>query len=154
MGSTGTIHWQLWSNSWRWSRKTPKWRDGQWNPITALLGKWEYSNEPRDKYDVLIPMPERAYPATVTLEEATWRRSRFPFLRRSVQRANIDIPDGIGTPGKGENAWDVGDDATFGMTCPASTVEQAIATVVESVLHDRIRRSGRLDFTPTETAAD
>jgi hypothetical protein len=88
------------------------------------------------KADVMVPMPEGSYRASVEIVEVTCRRPRWPFPRRYM-RARVDIPAGIPHAGKGENSWDCGDDATYGISCPASYVEEAVAKLVESVLCSR-----------------
>jgi hypothetical protein len=52
-------------------------------------------------------------------------------------QADVKIPGGIPHQGKGENAWDCGDDATFGLGCSARTVPEAIGEVVAVCLKDR-----------------
>jgi hypothetical protein len=149
----GTFNWSLWHPVHSWSSKTPKWRNGHWCPLDWVLGRWDYSNDVLSTHSVEIPMPERSYPATVSMERSTWRRHRVPFLSKSIKRAKVDIPGGIGYPGKGENAWDCGDDATFGLTAPAYSVEDAIGQVVSSVLRNRMRYGGEHTFTPSEASA-
>jgi hypothetical protein len=69
-----------------------------------------------------------------------------------MRRANLDIERGVPTPGKGENSWDCGQDATYGLTCPASTVEEALASLRASVMRDRERYGGK-DWKPEAVAA-
>ena len=99
----------------------------------------------------VVPMPERAYPASVKLFESTWKRPRW-FASRMV-RAEVKIEKGIPFPGKGENSYDCGDDALFGLTCKADTVEQAIAETVESALRNRRRYGGSVDWQPAAEGA-
>lgn len=154
MGDGWTILWRLWSSHSSWSSRTPKWRDGHWNVFDSTLGRHRHSKIELSKTDVLIPMPERPYPATVTMFESTWRRQRFPFIRKSIRRAEVEIDGGIPFPGKGENAWDCGDDAVFSSTFPATTVEEAIGKVVSSVMRDRRKNGGSYTFEPSGMAAD
>lgn len=146
------LRWKLWTD-WRGYERLPKWREGSWGPARALLGKRMVEWEHIATMPVEIPMPERTYPATVELRNHVSWRSRTPFRKRRLRCANVEIPGGIGTPGKGENAWDCGDDAIFSMSCPAQTVEEAIGKVVESVLRDRLKYSGSLTFKPAKDAA-
>jgi hypothetical protein len=147
------VTWNFWLENSSWYSDDPKWRRGRWSPVDALLGQQQYSNEVLSTHDVVIPMPEKAYPATVTLQRATWRRTRFPFLAKSIDRANIDVPGGIPHEGKGENAWDCGEDATYSMTCPAGGLAEAIGKMVESVTRDRLRYGGSIYHRREEPAA-
>jgi len=135
-----------------WHSKTPRWRYGHFDLADFLIGRRDMRWESVSKQDVSIPMPERWYDATVEIRDHVSWRKRLPWLTRRVRCANIDIPGGIGVPGKGENAWDCGDDAIFAMSCSADTVEDAIGKVVASVLHDRKRRGGSYLFTPSEAS--
>lgn len=137
----GTIWWNLWTPSMEWDSRTPRWRNGNFNPADFLLGRRQFAKHVLGKHDTFIPMPEGCYPATVELRRDTWKRRRSPFTS-TMLRANVDIPGGIPHDGKGENSWDCGEDGLFGMTCPAATVEAAVAACVESVLRDRRRYGG------------
>lgn len=146
------IWWDGWSDEGEWRARDPKWMHGCWHPLDAVFGQHAHSERVIEERDVSIPMPERQYPARVKMSLETWARPRWPFwpMRTEVKRAHVDIPGGIGMPGKGENSWDLGDDATHGLTCPASSVEDAIGKVVAGVLHDRQRRGGSHGFAPSE----
>jgi hypothetical protein len=140
------IHdWALWWTLWRdpmggWSRSIPRWRQGCFNVLDAVLGRTRYSCETLSEHKVSIPMPEGPYPATLRLEKATWTRPRW--FRQVIFRASVDMAIPIPHEGKGENSWDCGKDALHGMTCPAKTVEDAVAEVVRSVLRSRRRYDG------------
>lgn len=119
-----------------------------WWPLNTLLGKPEYNSRPlleRPERRRIL-MPEAAYPVDVMLTEDTWKRPRWPRAI-VVRRANIECPGGIPTPGKGENSWDCGEDATFGLTCQAESVEEAIDRLKASVMEDRERYGGK-DWLP------
>ena len=113
------------------------------DPRKILLGKSVYSERTISEHNVVVPMPEGAYPATVKLFESTWKRPRWPWPLRET-RSQVEIEQGIPHEGKGENSWDCGKDACFGMTCGASTVEGAIGMVITSVLRDRRRYDGNM----------
>ena len=137
----GGIWFHLWVAEDDLHGKRPRWRDFVVYPLDLLLGRQEYSCKKLNAQSVVIPLPEGSYPATVTLECARWKRRRWPFpLVRMT--ADIDIPQGVPVPGKGENSWDCGDDAIYGMSCAATTVEEAISKVVSSALRDRMRYGG------------
>lgn len=149
----GTMRWSVWHPVDSWSSGTPRWRNGHFNIVDVLLGHRDMRWEPVETVDVSIPMPERWYPATVEMRDhVSWRR-RLPFLRHRHRCCNVEIPGGIGFPGKGENAWDCGDDAIFSLSGPAQTVEDAVGKVVSSVLRNRKRYGGSYTFTPKGGAA-
>ena len=147
----GTIRFSLWEPCMEWSSAQPWWWTFSygWTDIACrLFGREQYSERVIDTVSIQIPMPEKSYPGTCKVFESTWKRPRW-FPKRMV-RYEIDVPGGVPFPGKGENSWDCGEDATFGLTCPASKPEQAVARFVESVLNNRRRYGGSLDWKPTE----
>lgn len=135
----GKLWWSLWEDRHEWRHSDPKWMSGSFDFVKALLGDTDYSRRVIEERDVMIPMPEKSYPAKAKLEVATWIRSRWPwgpFSKRGTY-VQIDIPGGIGIPGKGENSWDCGDDALFGLSTKARTIEDGIGHVVASALSTR-----------------
>lgn len=140
------FHLSLWERDDGHHRDDPKWESTHLFLDDLFFGPATYSKTVLEKADVLIPMPEKSYPATVELLAASWTRPRW-FTKRMLT-CHVEIPGGIPTPGKGENSWDCGQDATFGISCQASTVHEAISKVVASVLRDRERHGGR-NWTPT-----
>lgn len=145
LGLGVSVHdWRVW---WRlltpvdsWSSKTPRWREGNWDVLKTLLGDVEYSSRVLSTCSVLVPMPEGAYPGTVTLTEDSWSRPRWPTTK--LRRAKIDVPKGVPHMGKGENSWDCGQDATYGLSTTARTVDEAVSKFVASVLRSRARYDG------------
>lgn len=137
-----TLWWRVWANPNEWRRGRPRWRDGNFDVSDFLLGRTKYEKQVIEARDVVIPMPEGAYPAKAELELCTWTRRRFGWPAKRVVRAQIEVEGGIPHPGKGENAWDCGDDATYAITTPADTIEEGISKFVHSVLRDRTRYGG------------
>lgn len=135
----GTIRWSFWHPIHSWSSKTPRWRNGHFCPLRFLLGDWRYSSIPLESLDAVIAMPEGEYPATVKLTCDTWVRPRFPFLRRVIRRAHIEVANPPEFAGKGENSWDCDDDAIYSMTTPASSVGEAVTAYRDAVLRNRKR---------------
>jgi hypothetical protein len=146
----GGVWWDVWQNDVEWRSGTPRWRHGHFNPADWLLGRPVYAKRVLKTEQAEVPMPEGCYPATVELREDTWKRPRWPWPRRLL-RADIAVEKGVPHPGKGENAWDCGEDATYDLTTPAQTVEEAVAKLVQSVLRDR-RRYGGLNWRPAAAA--
>lgn len=135
----GRLFWTIWKDPNSWSSRDG-WRNDSWNIDELVRGPVTYASEILERREVQIPTPEGTYPAIVELSRDTWSRPRWPT--EVVMRAHINVPKGIPMAGKGENAWDLDDDATFGMTGPASSVEDGIGRLVASVLLDRWKRSG------------
>lgn len=139
----GSIHWRLWVDDSGWTNNRPRWRDGSVNLVDLALGKEEVI--PLSTYvthEVLVPMVERAYKGKCTIQHYARKRPRW-FARFSTT-ATIDMAKGeqIPIPGKGENSYDCGDDATYAMSVPATTVHEAVSRLVASVLRTRSQRGG------------
>lgn len=138
------LHVSLWEPD-GWDRENP--RGGQRTSVLDdfFLGDAKHEETVLEERETLIPMPEKNYPAHVKLVESRWKRPRW--FTKKMLRFKVDIPGGIPKPGKGENSWDCGEDATFGLTARGSTVAEAVSSVVECVLRDRERHGGR-DWRP------
>lgn len=132
------LWWNVWHSDMEWKRGTPRWRHGSFHPIDFFLGRQKHSSRIISTTNVLIPMPEGSYPAVVTLDESTWKRPRWPFAFRR-KGAKIDVERGVEFEGKGENSWDCGKDAIYGLSCSATTVDEAIGAFVEAALKNRRR---------------
>ncbi len=143
------IYWNLWTK-WGESGSFPRWREGCFDIPDFFLGRSCVVYRELAKEDVLVPMPERAYRGTVTLYERTYTRRRLPWAQR-IKTAEIKMHPGeqVPIPGKGENSWDLGQDATYSMSCPETTIEGAVAAMVKSALGRR-RRYGGPDWVPEE----
>jgi hypothetical protein len=57
------------------------------------------------------------------------------------------MTDPVPFPGKGENSWDCGEDATHGYYGPAASIEDAVGNLVTSTLKRRRKYGGR-DWKP------
>lgn len=112
----------------------------------AVLGRKKYSEGPATSKEIIINMPEGDYQGTYKKYVAHWKRPRWPIID-SVARVEIDIPEGIPFPGKGENSWDCGDDACFGITVSAKTIDEAVSKLIQSVIRDR-EHYGGASWTP------
>lgn len=134
-----TIWWSLWLNN--SGMRSRNWRDGSFHIDDFILGRNQYSETKRQSYETYLIMPEGRYPATVELFTSIWKRPRWPWAMR-VQRANVTVPGGVPVPGAGENSWDMDDDAIFEGVYPASTIEDGLAALRESVLRDRQHHAG------------
>lgn len=106
-----------------------------------LLGRSKYSESDVTTGTTEIVMPEGAYEATYRLYTSIWKRPRWPWPKR-MKRGYIEVKGGIPVPGKGENSWDMDDDAITDMTTPANTLDDLIAAIKKSVERDRKRHGG------------
>lgn len=146
-----SVHdWALWWSIWRdpmggWSREVPRWREGSFHPRDVFLGKSRCTTTVLEERNVDIPMPEGSYPARAQLVEYAWKRRRW-FAHR-IKRVQIEIEKGIPHAGKGENSWDCGDNATFGITTGAcNNIPEGVGILVGSVLRSRVRYGGWRDY--------
>lgn len=139
----GTLWIHFWHDPMESRSADPWWWEFTFTPMDFFFGRVQCTHREIEKYRVEVPMPEACYPATVSIQEWKWKRSRLPWANRHI-RSEITTDKPIPFPGKGENAWDCGEDATQSMMCGASTPAEAVAKLVESVLHDRYRNGGKL----------
>lgn len=118
------------------------WQDISICPPDRLFGPMKYESTVVEERELLICMPEKVYRAQAQLTDDTWKRPRLPW-RRVVRRAHVEIPEGIPFPGKGENDWDCDDDAQYGATLPAESLEEAETLIRQNILEMRQERGGR-----------
>lgn len=135
-----SVHdWAVWIDVWNddsgWTSRR-RWQHIVIHIDRLLFGKCVYTTRDIETVDVAVTLPEGTYKAKCRMFESTWtwQRLRRP---RTLMRAEITPERGITVPGKGENSWDCGDDAVFGLTCFASTPQEAARELAESVLRDR-----------------
>lgn len=116
-------------------------------PLDRLLGRKECTTVKGEPQPVIVPMPEGNYPGRAIREERVWKRKRWPWP--SAKRADywIEMDIGVPVPGKGENSWDIDDDAVFGTG--GRTVPEAVANVTRSALRQRERYAGP-DWRPAD----
>jgi hypothetical protein len=84
-------------------------------------------------------LPEGQYTLTLQREVSTWKRPRWPW---PLVRTSVDIT--LERPpefqGKGENSYDCGPDAIYGMSSEGHSYEDAVAAYVKAVLRERAKR--------------
>lgn len=141
-----TLGWVLWKDDHEWNSRTPRWRQGHFDIVDFLLGRWEYSERDIETREIAVPMPERVYRGKARLFVSTWKRPRW-FAKQLV-RVGIDLDKGEGIPcqGKGENSWDCGTNHTYGITCAARSIPEGVGVLVGSVLRDRVKYGGWRDW--------
>lgn len=109
---------ELWVNM----NNQPSKRHFYWFILDKIFGRQKYSETVTDEGETSIDMPEGVYKATYKRFISYWKRPRW-FGVQSLHRVSMDIPVGIPHEGKGENSWDMGMDATFGVTMPSDKDE-------------------------------
>jgi hypothetical protein len=147
----GSLMVDLWNDPMEWRSRDPKWQSFSINPMDILLGRRKHASRTLAKEMRLLTMPEKAYPVVIELKEDSWKRPRWLWPDKIV-RAHIEIEGGVPVPGKGENSYDCGEDATYGLTCPAKSFDEALSKLYATVMQSRERYGGR-NWKPESVAA-
>jgi hypothetical protein len=139
--SDGRFWVKLWADTMDPDRNRFKWQEFNWGLryiADLLFGKTRYYEAGHQEHDEYIIMPEGAYRAKIVTYLACWKRPRWPFVHR-VHRANIEIPGGIPVPGKGDNSWDMDDDAICSIGTIGANLYDLRQQIYESAMRDRVR---------------
>ena len=151
-----TLRWDLASRKHEWSSKDPKWMSGSVNFAELALGRYVRTDDVIDRREVVLPLPEGRYPATVELHRTTLRRERLRRVTTSYY-ADLTPACGVPVPGKGENSYDCGDDAIYSSSAAVSTPEygsewvtEAVSGFVNGVLRQRSRYGSGLAYVPAD----
>lgn len=124
-----------------WHRDDPlNWMRGCRFLLDDVFGRAECTREKvGPPVQAVACFPEGQYTLTLQRETMTWRRKRWPW---PYWRAFVDIT--LEKPpefqGKGENSWDCGPDAIYGMSSDGHSYEDAVAAYVKAVLRKRGKR--------------
>jgi hypothetical protein len=139
--STG-VWWSWWVNPMVWSSSTPRWRQGSFHPKDVVLGKARFSQENNGESVVaMASFHEGSYPLILQRQTWTWKRSRWPWPK-TARYVDIRVPEGAaaaGFQGKGENSWDCGSDAIYGMSSEGHDFYSAIGAYTLATLKKRGR---------------
>jgi len=141
-----------WGSTMEWRSKDPWWAQMYvFRPLDLIFGQHRYLDQILSTKDVIVPMPEKAYPATLVTHWCTWKRQRWPWWPMLITqvRYDVQIPGGIPIPGKGESEYDCQDTATMSLWTTADSEEQAICKVVENCLTTRRKYGGQHLNEPT-----
>lgn len=134
------LSWRPWSwhwNIWTYPHESKNWwRDGHFDLADFLLGREKHTAVKGEKQAITVSMPEGDYQGTVEIVHRSWKRPRWPTIKRRVS-ADIEMAVPIPVPGDGENDWDCGDDAIYGGSYSASTAQEAIDAIRNSALRQR-----------------
>ena len=121
-----------------WRRADPWWRKQvALHVVDWILGRVRHSSTEKNLPDVYVPLPEGCYRAKAKAVTHSWWR-RFGWFRVTRESVELDVDGGIPFAGKGESGWDCEDDGLCGWS--GSSVENAIARGVESVIESRSKR--------------
>ncbi len=138
------VWWSLWMSPDGSDSNEPRYRRGNL-AVLWPLGKQTYASVPDgDPVEVQIPMPEGNVPALVKWSKVTRGYKRWPWTT-TKRRAEIDPIVPVPIPGKGENSWDCGRDAIYGMHLAEGAhrgTEEAIGEFIASTLRLRREREG------------
>lgn len=131
------VKWSWRESEWEWKRSDPWWRRFSIDVPDLLLGRTRCVVTEGETMNSVVPMPEGSYPCVLKKRTRTWTRARRPFWKKTRVDWDISIDGGIPFMGKGENAWDCGEDGLWGTG--GSSPENAVANAVESVLRSRAK---------------
>lgn len=110
----GRLHVNAWVPRDRWKRgEFARWRNGSipTNPVEWFFGPKRYSYEDIEKVDVELELPEGRYPATLTLQECTLRRTKGRVLNRELT-VDVDVKGGVPTEAE---SWKGGSTYGYGV---------------------------------------
>lgn len=124
--------------------------DVYWDYADWLFGRQIYSEGRRNVTIGHVPakqtitLPEGDYELQIESYTSYWHRPRSPFVK-SVERVDIHPLVPVPIPGKGENSWDLDDDAIYDSTEPRKgrTLEKIAEDFRDSILDRRERYASR-----------
>lgn len=132
----GSIHFRWWDNPNQPDRRREKWI----HVYDILFGRYNVETKPLYDQRVLIYLPEGYTAATLSWETFLGGRPRLPFKDKGFgYTLKPDTP--IVIPGKGENDWDMGDDAIIETSGRIDKLDAdlAVKRLVDRVLQLRER---------------
>lgn len=134
-----------------WSNTDAWWRHIVIHLDDILFGKQSYTDKTLETGLIQIAFPEKVYDVSYRKSLSTWKRKRW-FTKHLV-RYDLDMGDNpIPVPGKGENSWDIDDDAIYSSMVSATSLPAALAKLTESVYRSRLRY-GSKDWKPSVEVA-
>jgi hypothetical protein len=152
----GALWFKLWNDPHDWHSSTPfsDARSSKRQPVLhlddLLFGKVSYRTIDLETQEGTLQL-DGGYEVKARRFMSEWKRPRWPVPQR-IMRVEIEIPGGIPIPGKGENSYDCEDDAIYGRTSPAASIDEAAHTLIADVLETRRKRGG-VNWKPAKAAA-
>jgi hypothetical protein len=141
----------LWIDIWRddsgWTEQK-KWQHISINWKRILFGRDRLTKTDLATEYLEVVLPEGRYKAKVNITQFKWTFKRFKkplVIIRSDVQPEIPIP----IPGKGENSWDIDDDAIYSFSTAISNPHYAAEALAKDVMETRRKRAG-YDWMPTE----
>ena len=124
-----------------WRRDDPlNWMRGCRFLLDDIFGRAQYSREQiGPPVQAVACFPEGQYMLKLQREISTWRCPRWPWPMVSTS-VDITLERPPGFQGKGENSYDCGPDAIYGMSSEGHSYEDAVAAYVRAVLRERAKR--------------
>lgn len=115
-----------------------------WNYRDWLFGRSVYSEGRHTEETSEMVMPEGTYKMKLDFYTGYWHRPRSPFVRK-IDRVEITPEKPVPIPGKGENSWDCGDDATHSTTMPVKgrTIDELVEDFKSTTIERRERYGGK-----------
>lgn len=136
----GTIWFNFFHSENQWSKRR-KWQEFNFHYIDFVFGRSRHSSEVLETGQIAIAFPEGNYKVAYSKELHTWKRARGK--KKQIVRFDLNMDaNPIPVPGKGENSWDIDDDAICSSSVPAGTLQEAIGELTESVYRSRIQYGG------------
>lgn len=137
-----TLDWHYWQRWWG----SPDGDDGNrvffcWREAVLdwAFGKTVCVHERSERvHAITISLPEGDYQATARYERRVWLRPRWPFHKMRLS-TNVDLEVGLPFEGKGENAWDCGEDGIYGYGVEGHDLELASRRGAEITLERRAK---------------
>ena len=127
------------------------WKKGDrfwcFNPKDFILGKMVYTEVTVEEIEVGFALPERTYMIKIKRYWGVWRRRRFPWRPCTFRllRVNMTPDKPIPVPGKGESAWDQGDNPIMNATHPAKTIGEALGSLYDTINRSRTRHGSGMN---------
>lgn len=139
----GIIWFNIFNDTTGWSSQK-SWQDFNFHYIDFLLGRPLSFKKLLDTGTITIAFLEGNYQIDYKKELRRWWRPRWPFGQKTWIAFDLNM-DGnpIPVPGKGENSYDIDDDAIYSMYVGADTLQEAIGKLTQSVYRDRLRYGGK-----------
>lgn len=123
-----------------------------WDWWEWIVGKAVYESRTIASGLCKVILPEKRYEAVFSVKRQSWYYPRW-FIEKQADSISIEVDSGIPVPGKGESAWDCGDDAIYSVSSPVDydsenySLRKALDDLAMTVLRRR-QQYASLDWLP------